>query len=183
MRSAISSTSFADTRAGTSERSGITASAKTCARWISLAAATVLGAGLIGNAGQVLAADNIAVVLDQAKVLQLPPNTATIIVGNPLIADVTMINRNTQLILTGKSFGRTNMIALDKKGNSVGESTVIVQPARTGLIVQRGMTQETYSCEPKCQPTITLGDDPKYSRGAIGAVTARSNAVSAASKN
>ncbi|MCB2051672.1 MAG: pilus assembly protein N-terminal domain-containing protein [Novosphingobium sp.] len=153
------------------------------ARWVSIASAAILGAIVASHAAPASAADTIAVVLDQAKVLQLPPNTATIIVGNPLIADITMINRNTQLILTGKSFGQTNMIALDRKGNSIGESTVIVRAAKTGLLVQRGLTQETYSCEPRCQPTITLGDDPKFTRGAITAVTARSSAVSTASKN
>jgi Pilus formation protein N terminal region len=33
----------------------------------------------------------IAVTLDQAKVARLPHGTATLIVGNPMIADVTML--------------------------------------------------------------------------------------------
>ncbi|MGE3644889.1 MAG: pilus assembly protein N-terminal domain-containing protein [Beijerinckiaceae bacterium] len=122
------------------------------------------------------AADRIDVILDQAKVLQLPPATATVIVGNPLIADVTMINRNTQLILTGKSFGQTNMIALDAKGNSVGESNVVVRAPSHGLVVQRGMVQETYSCQPRCQPTVTLGDDNKFAGQALTAARARATA-------
>lgn len=156
--------------------------AKSWPHWMSLGAAALVAAFLIGNSGVAQAADRINVVLDQAKVLQLPPNTATIIVGNPLIAGVTMINRNTQLILTGKSFGQTNMIALDSKGNSVGESSIVVKGSKTGLLVQRGMVRETYSCEPRCQPTITLGDDDKFNKRALTSAGTRAIAASTAAK-
>ena len=36
------------------------------------------------------AADTIAVYVDQAKLVKLPAKVATIVVGNPLIADVTL---------------------------------------------------------------------------------------------
>lgn len=72
------------------------------------------------------AADTIEVVLDQAKVLQLPPNTQTVIVGNPVIADITMLKHTNQMVLTGKGYGETNMIALDAEGNAIGESLVRV---------------------------------------------------------
>ena len=140
-------------------------------------AAAALIALLVGASGAVHAADKISVELDQAKVLQLPPNTSTIIVGNPLIASVTMINRNTQLILTGKTFGQTNMIALDSNGNSIGESMIVVKGSRTGLLVQRGMVQETYSCQPRCQPTVTLGDNNKFSSATLSASVKRSAAA------
>lgn len=124
-------------------------------------------------------AETIEVVLDQAKVLQLPPNASTIIVGNPGIADVTMLRKNSQMILTGKGFGQTNMIALDADGNSVGESVVLVTGARHGLVVQRGMERETYSCAPRCQPTVSLGDESKFLTQTAGQVRARVNAAKA----
>ena len=151
-------------------------------RWISLGAAAVFAVFVFGQSGLANAADRINVILDQAKVLQLPPNTATIIVGNPMVAGVTMINGNTQLILTGKSFGQTNMIALDNDGNSIGESTILVKGSKTGLLVQRGMRQETYSCEPRCRPTVTLGDNAAYSAAALGAATRRTSAAQRAAK-
>jgi Flp pilus assembly secretin CpaC len=58
----------------------------------------------------------ITVVMDQAKIVQLPENTATIVLGNPLIVDVTMLQKNQKMVLTGKTFGETNLIALDKSG-------------------------------------------------------------------
>lgn len=132
-----------------------------------LAIATALA---ICTASGASAADQIMVMLDQAKVLLLPPNASTIILGNPSIADVSMLKRNNQMILTGKSFGRTNLIALDVDGKSVGESTVIVTNAvsRGGLVVQRGLQRETYDCSPICNPTVTLGDDSKFMADTAG---------------
>ena len=106
--------------------------------------------------------DVILVQLDQAKVLQLPDKTSTIIVGNPIIADVTMLKRSNKMVITGKGFGQTNLIALDSSGNSIGESVIQVVTGVGGLIVQRGMERESYHCAPRCQPTVTLGDAGKY---------------------
>ena len=122
------------------------------------------------------AADTIEVVLDQAKVLQLPPNTQTVIVGNPVIADVTMLKQTNQMVLTGKGYGETNMIALDGDGNAIGESLVRVSGINHGLIVQRGMSRETYSCAPRCQPTMNLGDDPKFTGDVSGQIRQRATA-------
>jgi len=146
-----------------------------CGRMTTFVAVTALGALLFAGI-PAAANERISVVLDQAKVLELPPNTATIIVGNPMIADVTMINRNRQLILTGKSYGQTNMIALDARGNSVGESTLVVVGHAHGLVVQRGMDRETYSCEPRCQPTVAIGDSAEFTTKYLGTVTLRANA-------
>lgn len=123
-----------------------------------------------------LAADTIDVVLDQAKVLQLPPNTQTVIVGNPIIADITMLKQSNQMVLTGKGYGETNMIALDAEGNAIGESVVRVSGINHGLIVQRGMSRETYSCAPRCQPTVNLGDDPRYAGEVSGQIQRRTAA-------
>lgn len=132
----------------------------------------------------VMAADQIKVVLDEAKVLLLPPNTSTIVLGNPAIADVSMLKRNNQMILTGKSFGRTNLIALDAEGKSVGESTVVVTNAAGGggLLVQRGLQRETYNCSPLCNPTVTLGDDSKFMTDTAGQAQARAASSSPAGK-
>ncbi|MDF2118038.1 pilus assembly protein N-terminal domain-containing protein [Roseiarcaceae bacterium H3SJ34-1] len=137
-----------------------------------LAAAAVAAVLPCANAQ---AADRINVVLDEAKVLQLPPNTSTIILGNPVIADVSMLKRNNQMILTGKSYGQTNLIALDADGKSVGESIVLVTGVPGGLVVQRGLQRETYNCSPRCNPMINLGDDSKFMADTAGQVQQRVN--------
>lgn len=108
------------------------------------------------------AADVITVVLDQAKIINLPEGASTIIIGNPIVADATMLKKNNQMILTGKGFGETNLIALDTTGAAVGESVIRVVSPTNDLVVQRGMDRESYSCLPRCEPTVRLGDANKY---------------------
>ncbi len=105
----------------------------------------------------------ISVVIDQAHLVDLPLGTATLIIGNPTIADVTMIgSKNNLMVLTPKSFGETNFIALDSGGKPLTESIIRVVAGTETLIVQRGMDRESYACAPKCQSTGKLGDDAKY---------------------
>jgi Flp pilus assembly secretin CpaC len=105
---------------------------------------------------------DVSVVVDRAKIIRLPERTQTVVVGNPGIADVTL-QRNGIVVLTGKSYGLTNLIALDAAGNMLAESTVRVQaPTEALVVVQRGLERESYSCTPRCQPSIVLGDSGKY---------------------
>jgi Flp pilus assembly secretin CpaC len=104
----------------------------------------------------------IAVMIDHAKVMRLPERTQTVIVGNPIIADVS-VQKNGVLVLTGKSYGRTNLIALDGAGALIAESMISVQaPSESVVTVQRGLDRESYSCTPNCQPSLLLGDATKY---------------------
>ena len=107
-------------------------------------------------------AEKLVVTTDKAKIIKLPNQTKTVIVGNPIVADVT-IGKDGLVILTGKSFGTTNLIALDGTGAILNESTIQVQQANENLvIVQRGLDRETYSCTPSCMPSVALGDEQKY---------------------
>lgn len=140
-------------------------------------AALVAVLGLCTSAGA-QAADRIEVELDNAKLLKLPAGTDTLVIGNPTIADVT-IQRNQVMVVTAKSHGSTNMIALDSKGAIVSESRiVVVLPKRPEqLTLLRGSAQETYSCNPECGSIIQLGDEDKYFKGAIGQVRDRVTAT------
>ena len=101
-------------------------------------------------------------MIDHAKVLRLPERTQTVVVGNPMIADIT-VQRNGIVVVTGKSYGITNVIALDAAGSLIAESFITVQAATESVvIVQRGLERESYSCTPNCQPSILLGDSNKY---------------------
>jgi Flp pilus assembly secretin CpaC len=103
----------------------------------------------------------IAVTLDQAKLARLPNGTSTLIVGNPMIADVTMLKTNNSMVITGKGFGQTNLIAIDAAGTMIEEDQIRVLPAKTVLILQNGASRMSYACNPDCMPTVQLGDDDK----------------------
>lgn len=108
-------------------------------------------------------AETITVNVDDAQTLKLPDKVATIIIGNPLIVDATLQNGGI-LVVTGKSFGSTNMMALDRAGKTVMNTTVQVTGPKTStlVVVYMGVNRESYSCTPECSPRITLGDDPKF---------------------
>src|SRR4029077_7554810 len=81
---------------------------------LTLAAAAV-AAVLVALPAQ---ADTIAVSVDRAKVMRISRPADVVIVGNPAIADAT-VQDNQTLIITGKSFGTTNLIVLDAMGQSI----------------------------------------------------------------
>ena len=101
-------------------------------------------------------------IVDQARLVKIPAGTTTLIIGNPLIADVTLLKPNNLMVLTPKSFGETNFIALDANGNPLAESMIQVVNGTEALVVQRGMARQSYSCAPRCQPVERLGDDEGY---------------------
>lgn len=121
--------------------------------------------------------DTVAVTVDHAKVLRLPEKAQTVIVGNPTIADVT-VQRNGVMIVTGKSYGVTNLIALDATGALLAESTVRVGAASDSILtVQRGLERESYSCTPACQPSAQLGDAKRFFDDTSGQSGARNAAA------
>jgi hypothetical protein len=112
--------------------------------------------------GAASASEVISVRLDQARVARLPERVSTVVVGNPLIADVS-IQQGGLMVLTGKGYGVTNLIALDREGNLLSEQFIQVQGPTDGVVVvYRGLNRESYSCTPRCERRITLGDSPEF---------------------
>ncbi len=108
------------------------------------------------------APDAIAVNVDQARLVKLPSRVATIVVGNPLIADVTLQNGGI-LVVTGKGYGATNFIAMDRSGEVLVDRQIQVEgPTEEVVTVYRGVDRETWSCKPNCQRRMTLGDGDSY---------------------
>ena len=123
--------------------------------------ALVIGLAGVAHASEAVGGDVLRITIDQAKVVKLPPGTTTLVIGNPLIADVTMLKNTAGMVVTGKGYGQTNLIALDDHGNIVDEKQLRVEPGHSVLVVQRGDSRTSYSCDPWCMPTVQLGDDTK----------------------
>ena len=127
-----------------------------------------------------LAAETIVVFLDQSRLMQLPDRAANVIVGNPLIADLS-IQPGGLTVITGKSYGITNFIVTDRKGVVLMEKTVEVSGLgdRT-VVVYRGADRETYSCTPMCSRRLTLGDAPEYFEKTLGEIVTLNNQATGA---
>ena len=121
-------------------------------------------------------AEDFNVVLDQAGILKLPERAATIVIGNPSIADASL-QTGGLLVVTGKGFGTTNLIALDSRGNALAEYTLNVSSPRDGRItVWRGVERETWACAPRCEHSIALGDASGYFEAAVSQAGTRNGA-------
>ncbi len=127
-------------------------------------ALVALGVSLATSGGfaHAASAQDLIVTYDQSQLWHLDRPVAEIIIGNPTIAEVT-IQGSDLLVVTGKSFGITNIIALDAERKIVAERRILVQRDQLRVVnLHKGSKRETYNCSPQCNPTITIGDDPQY---------------------
>jgi Flp pilus assembly secretin CpaC len=128
--------------------------------------------------------DAIAVSVDQAKLVRLPSRVATIVVGNPLIADVALQTGGI-VVVTGKGYGATNFIAMDRSGEVLVDRVIQVEgPSDKVVTIYRGVERESYSCMPICQRRVTLGDGEGYFKSTIDQTgTLNSSAGNASTAN
>lgn len=123
----------------------------------------------------------VLVTVDRAKVFRIEEPASTVIVGNPAIADVAMHDRYT-VVVTGKSYGTTNLVILDAASQPIIDEVIVVKQSDTDLItVTRNTSRQSYSCSPRCEPTLRVGDnDAAFKITAEQAAKRNEMAVSAA---
>lgn len=137
----------------------------TSVRPLSKSAVLVMGTMIVLAAlivsGKAKAADLI-VAYDQSQLLRLPRAVSSVIIGNPSIADVAVQGGNL-LVVTGKTFGVTNIIALDEERNIIQDQRIVVTRDEVRLVIlTKGGLRQSYSCTPNCSPTLTIGDEKDY---------------------
>lgn len=127
-----------------------------CARIAALALALTVVAGAPAMA-QVF-----RVPADHAALIRLPGEAAAIVVGNPAIADANLYDART-IFITGKQFGRTNLIALDAAGRILYTADLSVTGNDRGVVqVFRNNTRASYVCAPECQAIPILANDDAW---------------------
>jgi hypothetical protein len=129
-------------------------------RRILLAAVIAASAGVANAAPK---GDGVALALDEVRTLTFKNPIATVYVGNPSIADVTMIDAR-HAFVQGKSYGRTNIVALDRENTTVFNTNVSVSGGQGGgtVTLNRGAQRVTLTCAGgRCEPTPTPGDEQK----------------------
>lgn len=118
--------------------------------------ATLLVAGSIQGAS----AAGVTLALDQVHTLTFKRPVATVYVGNPSIADITMIDARHAFVL-GKGYGRTNIVALNHDGAQVfnTEVNVLGGGSDNTVTLNRGAQRVTYDCAGgRCEPAPMPGD-------------------------
>ena len=128
---------------------------------LALAGALVIGSSIYA-APISRAARDFIVKYDQSQILKLERPVVDIIIGNPTIADVT-VQAPDLLVITGKTFGITNMIFLDADKKVISEQRVMVIRDEGRVVnLMRGEKRNSFNCTPQCNPMVVVGDDPTY---------------------
>src|SRR3982750_11793 len=120
-----------------------------------LAAAVVIAASPASAAS-----DSVALALDEVHTVTFRTPVATVYVGNPTIADVTMIDAR-HAFVQGKGYGRTNIMALNRDNVMVFNTHVTVTGNNSGgtVTLNRGSQRVTLNCAGgRCEPTPMPGD-------------------------
>jgi Flp pilus assembly secretin CpaC len=105
--------------------------------------------------GQVAAQDEdvdlLRVFMNHARVLKLDRPVSKVIVGNANVADATVADPTT-IVLTGRSFGTTNLVLLDAEGNAIADERVLVSIDEGNTVrVFRQTERSILSCTPNCE--------------------------------
>jgi len=133
--------------------------------------AVLLSAGLLlGSLAPAIAEDTapVSVKVNMARILRIDAPAATIIIGNPGVADVTIQDPQT-LVLTGKSYGYTNLIILNSAGNPIADTMIEVTQDLSDIVTMyNGSARQSFNCEPTCQAVIMMGDDSGFTGQAVG---------------
>jgi hypothetical protein len=116
-------------------------------------------------------AASVSVPMDEVRMISFPRAIATVYVGNTVIAEVNMVDARHGFLL-GKTFGETNMIALDASGHQVANDHITVFGRRMGAItLNRGPLQYNYTCTAAhCETQPVPGDVRAYFDDTHGAI-------------
>jgi Flp pilus assembly secretin CpaC len=164
--------------------------AKSALHWLAAAAlAAAISAQAVPQAAAQAAArqpttDSVIVApLDEATLFKLPERAGTVVVGNPLIADVSLHSGGIAVV-TPKGYGVTNVVVLDSGGAVLMEKAVVVtSPPGHVVFVYRGPSRTTYSCNPDCSTRVNLGDDPDLFDKVLGETVSRTTQAMTAGAN
>lgn len=127
------------------------------------AVAALLAAAPVG------AAETLHVVLDKTNLLRLGEAAATVLVGSPEIAEVT-VESPKLLVLVGRKTGETNLTVLNRKGDPIASFNLLVVPeGDRHVTVHRGAGGvATFSCDPRCVGVKNPGLEGADEKGKAG---------------
>lgn len=100
-------------------------------------------------------------VLSKAADLVLPSGAASVVIGNPDIADV-LVQNGTSLTISGKRIGQTNMLVRDQEHRLILDLHLdVVSPDDQSITLYRGAVKAEYDCSPLCRTDTASEIDRK----------------------
>ena len=132
-----------------------------------LLASLAVPALLLATAAE--AKPRLSVPIDHSERLHVSRPAGSVIVGNPAVADVTVVDQRT-LYVSGRGYGVSEIIVLDAIGRPVWQGDVVVTAPTAGQVsVYRGLAATEMACAGVCTPTLR---SPKSDAGAAPAAPA-----------
>ena len=117
-----------------------------------------IGAALVSSLSVVQAA-SLSVALNQSRIISLSEPASTFVVGNPSIADANFASP-TKVLILGKAYGVTNLIALDASGKVILNTSLhVVTYQNNRVSLYKGSSKQSLDCYGECVPMIDIGDD------------------------
>ncbi len=114
----------------------------------------------------------LVILHDHMRRVRLEREAGTILVGNPAIADVTVLGKDT-IFVSARSIGATNIIVLDENHDEIRTFEVFVREPTTKRVVLRNAgLAENYQCAPNCLRALAQSDAPGPHSSALGVISA-----------
>lgn len=97
------------------------------------------------------AAETMRIELDHSTRVRLPTPARDVLLANPDVADVTMLDTR-NLVILGKAYGMTHLLIVDTAGRTVFDRNLVVSAPTVGQVsLYRGPEQRNYACAPECE--------------------------------
>lgn len=118
----------------------------------------VIAAILTLTAASTAWAQTYSVPASHAGLIRLSEDATGLVVGNPSIADAMLYDSRT-IVVTGKVYGRTNLIALNSEGQIIETTDIAVTETDRGTLqVFRNNQRYSFTCDPVCESVPMIGD-------------------------
>jgi Flp pilus assembly secretin CpaC len=93
----------------------------------------------------------LRVFMNHARILKFEQPVSSVIVGNSEVADIT-VSDPTTVVLTGKSYGSTNLVILNDAGEAVVDKRIVVSVDEENSVrIFRQVERSVLSCAPICE--------------------------------
>ena len=97
------------------------------------------------------AAEPLTVAIDHSSRLNVQGAAASVVVGNPQVADVTVVDSHT-VFVSGRGYGETDVVVLDGAGRTIYAGEILVGTPGGGRVsVYRGAERTDMACAPGCE--------------------------------